>query len=245
VSPSKKANKQDSIKKTKSAQQSTKKTTVRSSHVAVQKERVQKNKDVKPIEGTEENKVSNAKTIQRSSLQTNILRGLALVAVIAITLYIISIRDHVAEFKQYGYVGIFFVALLANATVFIPAPGVAIIYAMGAVFNPIYVGIVAGTGGAIGELSGFLAGFSGQVIVERTHVYERVKPWVEKYGGWAIFVLAAIPNPFFDIAGFAAGIAKMRMRTFLFSVWIGQLIKMTLFAYAGKYSIEWIANLIK
>ena len=180
-----------------------------------------------------------------SSLRTNILRGLALVAVIAITLYIIAIRDHVAEFKQYGYVGIFFVALLANATVFIPAPGVAIIYAMGAVFNPIYVGIAAGTGGAIGELSGFLAGFSGQVIVERTHVYERIKPWVEKYGGWAIFVLAAIPNPFFDIAGFAAGIAKMRMRTFLFSVWIGQLIKMTLFAYAGKYSIEWIANLIK
>ncbi len=185
-------------------------------------------------------------TIQKeSNLRTNILRVLALLGVIAITLYIISIRDHVAEFKQYGYLGIFFVALLANATVFIPAPGVAIIYAMGAVFNPLYVGLVAGTGGAIGELSGFLAGFSGQAIIERTHIYERTKPWVDKYGGWAIFVLAAIPNPFFDIAGFAAGIAKMKMRTFLFSVWIGQLIKMTLFAYAGKYSIEWIAGFMK
>jgi hypothetical protein len=28
-------------------------------------------------------------------------------------------------------------------------------------------------------------------------------------------------------------------------VWIGQLIKMTLFAYAGKYSIEWIAHFMK
>lgn len=180
-----------------------------------------------------------------SNFRTNLLRVLALVVVIAITLYIVSIRERVDEFKEYGYLGIFFVALLANATVFIPAPGIAIIYAMGAVFNPIYVGLAAGTGGAIGELSGFLAGFSGQAVVERTHIYERTKPWVEKYGGWAILVLSAIPNPFFDIAGFAAGIAKMRMRTFLFSVWIGQLIKMTLFAYAGKYSIDWISNLIK
>lgn len=187
----------------------------------------------------------NVQTPERSNIQTNILRILALVVVIAITAYIISIRNHVEEFKQYGYLGIFFVALLANATVFIPAPGVAIIYAMGAVFNPLYVGLIAGTGGAIGELSGFLAGFSGQAVIERTHIYERTKPWVEKYGGWAILFLSAIPNPFFDIAGFAAGIAKMRLRTFLFSVWIGQLIKMTLFAYAGKYSIEWISNFIK
>ena len=204
---------------------------------------------VKPIpsqlEKLDPTNSSNVQTAKPSNLQTNILRVLALVAVIAITLYIISIRDHVAEFKQYGYVGIFFVALLANATVFIPAPGIAIIYAMGSVFNPLYVGLVAGTGGAIGELSGFLAGFSGQAIIENTHIYERIKPWVDKYGGWAILILSAIPNPFFDVAGFAAGIAKMRLRTFLFSVWIGQLIKMTLFAYAGKYSIEWIASLMK
>ena len=182
---------------------------------------------------------------ERSNTRVNTLRILALVVVIVITAYIISIRSHVEEFKQYGYLGVFFVALLANATVFIPAPGVAIIYAMGAVFNPLYVGLAAGTGGAIGELSGFLAGFSGQAIIEKTHIYDRIRPWVDKYGGWAILVLSAIPNPFFDVAGVIAGIAKMKMRTFLFSVWLGQLIKMTLFAYAGKYSIEWVSNLIK
>lgn len=228
-----------------------KKTSVRSSRVAAQKTRPQKSKTTKPTVSQAENiaaaniQIDQPDTSIGSNLRTNLLRVLALVGVIAITIYIISIRGRVEEFKQYGYFGIFFVALLANATVFIPAPGVAIIYAMGAIFNPIYVGIVAGTGGAIGELSGYLAGFSGQAIIERTHIYERVKPWVEKYGGWAILFLSAIPNPLFDVAGFAAGIAKMPMRTFLFSVWIGQLIKMTLFAYAGKYSVEWISNLIK
>jgi len=181
---------------------------------------------------------------RKSSLTTNVFRVLALLAVIGITVYIFSIRDRVEEFEEYGLLGVFVIALMANATVLLPAPGVAIIYAMGSVFNPFLVGLAAGTGGALGELSGYLAGFSGQAVIERTDVYDRFKPWVDKYGGWAILVLSAIPNPFFDVAGIAAGIARMRMRTFLFSTWIGQLIKMTLFALAGRYSIEWITKLI-
>lgn len=182
---------------------------------------------------------------QPSSWQTNILRVIALLVVIGITYYIFSIRDRIAEFEQYGYVGIFLVALLANATVLIPAPGIAIITAMGSVFNPLGVGLAAGTGGAIGELSGYLAGFSGQAIIEHIQVYNRIKPWIEKYGGWAILVLSAIPNPFFDAAGIAAGIVKMPLRTFLLSVWIGQIIKMTIFAFAGQSSYQVIENYIK
>jgi membrane protein DedA with SNARE-associated domain len=195
-----------------------------------------------PLSSAETVAVSTPPT---SNLRTNILRALALFAVIAITVYIFSIRDKVEQFKNYGYLGVFLVALAANATVLIPAPGVAIISAMGAVFNAWGVGLAAGTGGALGELSGYLAGFSGQAFIERAHIYERIHPWVEKYGGWAILVLSAIPNPFFDVAGIAAGMIKMPLRTFLFSVWVGQLIKMTLFAFAGKYSIAAAEYLIK
>ena len=189
-----------------------------------------------------------APTIQQeqkpASIQTNILRILALLAVVGITIYIYSIRERVEQFSTFGYPGIFLIALLANATILLPAPGAAIIYAMGAVFNPIGVGIAAGTGGAIGELSGYLAGFSGQAVIERTDIYNRTKPWIDRYGGWAILILSAIPNPFFDVAGIAAGIAKMPFRTFLFFVWIGQLIKMTLFAYAGRLSLDWLAQFL-
>jgi len=175
----------------------------------------------------------------------NILRILALFGVVAITIYIFSIRERVEQFAAFGYPGIFLIALLANATVLLPAPGVAVIYAMGAIFNPFGVGLAAGTGGAVGELSGYLAGFSGQAVVERMDAYNRIKPWVDKYGGWAIMILSAIPNPFFDIAGIAAGIAKMPIQTFLLFTWIGQLIKMTLFALAGHYSITFFTNFIK
>jgi membrane protein DedA with SNARE-associated domain len=173
------------------------------------------------------------------------LRVLALVAVIGITVYIYSIRERADEFAAWGYPGIFLVALMANATIFLPAPGLAIVYAMGAVFQPLGVGLAAGAGGAIGELSGYLAGFSGQTVIENTKIYERVSPFVQKYGGWAILVLSAIPNPFFDVAGVAAGIVKMPMWKFLSFCLVGQIIKMTVFAYAGKYSIDWLASLIQ
>ena len=180
-----------------------------------------------------------------SRFLTNILRILALFAVVGITIYIYSIRDRVEQFAGFGYPGIFLIALLANATILLPAPGVAVIYAMGAIFNPFGVGLAAGLGGTIGELSGYVAGFSGQAVVERTDIYNRIKPWVDKYGGWAILVLSAIPNPFFDVAGIAAGIAKMPLQTFVLFSGIGQLIKMTGFALAGHYSISLLSSFFK
>lgn len=172
--------------------------------------------------------------------QTTILRILAALAVIGISVFVFSIRDRVEEFAAFGYPGIFLVALLANATVFLPAPGVAVVFAMGSVFHPLGVGLAAGTGGTLGELSGYLAGFGGQAVVENTAAFARIQPWVEKWGVWAILILAAVPNPFFDLAGVAAGILKIPLWKFLLFCWIGQLIKMTAFAYAGSASLNWI-----
>ncbi len=180
---------------------------------------------------------------KKSGIGVSILRIIALILVIGITVYIYSIRDRVEDFAAYGYPGIFIIALMANATVFLPAPGVAVVFAMGSIFNPLGVALAAGTGGAIGELSGYLAGFSGQAIVERTQTYEKIYPWINRYGGWTILVLSAIPNPFFDIAGIAAGIARMPFWKFLLFCLAGQVIKMAIFAYAGAYSIDWLEKL--
>lgn len=177
--------------------------------------------------------------------QINLLRLLALLAVIAISVGVYLIRDRVGEFAALGYPGIFLIALLANATIFLPAPGVAVVFAMGSIFHPVGVALAASLGGALGELSGYLAGFSGQAVVERADAYQRIQPWIQKYGSWAILVLAAVPNPFFDLAGVAAGMAKMSLQRFLLSCWVGQLIKMALFAYAGSFSLNWLSTLMK
>ena len=88
-----------------------------------------------------------------------------MLAVIGITVYVYSIRDQVEEFAQYGYFGAFLIMVIANATVILPAPGVAVVFAMGGVLNPLGVALAAGAGGTIGELTGYLAGFCGQAAV--------------------------------------------------------------------------------
>lgn len=182
------------------------------------------------------------KTRVKPTAATTVLRILALLIVIAITVGVYLIRDRVDEFTAFGYPGIFLVSLLANATIILPAPGVAVVFAMGGVFHPFGVALAASLGGALGELTGFLAGFSGRTVVEKTKVYERLTAWVKKYGPPSLVVLAAIPNPFFDMAGVAAGVLKMPVWKFLLFCWMGQLLKMMAFAYAGNYSINWLID---
>ncbi len=170
----------------------------------------------------------------------SLLRGLSLFAVIGISVFIFSIRNQVEQFAAYGYPGIFLIALLAYATVLLPTPSLAVVFTMGGVFHPLGVALAASTGAAIGELSGYMAGFSGQAVVERMDIYERISPWIDKYGTLAILILAVLPNPFFDLAGIAAGAARIPIKNFLLACWIGQFIKATLFAYAGAASIDWI-----
>ena len=173
----------------------------------------------------------------RKKHSLTIARILALLAVIGISLFVYSIRDRAEEFAVYGYPGIFVIAFLANATVLLPAPGVAVVFAMGGVFNPIAVGLAAGAGGALGEISGYLAGFSGQAVIERADIYERMVKWMKRNGDWTILLLAALPNPFFDITGIAAGALRMPVWHFLFWCWLGVTIKMTVFAFLGAASI--------
>ena len=167
-------------------------------------------------------------------------RILALFVVIALSIFVYSIRDRAEELAIYGYPGIFLLSFLAYATVLLPAPGVWVVFTMGSVFNPLGVALAAGMGAALGELSGYLAGFSGQAVVERVDIYERLTVWMQKNGSLTILVLAAIPNPFFDLAGVAAGSLKMHVVRFLFWCWIGETIKMAIFAFAGAKSFEFL-----
>jgi len=165
----------------------------------------------------------------------NIIRVVVLLAVIALTVFLVIKREEIQVLKAYGYPGIFLFSILANATIFVPVPGVMFTSAMGAVFNPLFVSIAAGAGAALGELSGYLAGFSGQAVVEGSERYQRVVRWMEKYGDITILVLAFVPNPLFDLAGIVAGILKMPIWKFLIYCIIGKILKMMIFAYAGNW----------
>ncbi|NIW00419.1 hypothetical protein GWN26_15355 [Candidatus Saccharibacteria bacterium] len=171
----------------------------------------------------------------------------ALIFVIGITVYILFLPEDQAEkLASFGYLGIFLISILANATVIIPAPGLVIVFGMGAKFSPLLVGLAAGAGATIGEMSGYLAGFSGQSIIENQKRYEQIVKWMKKNGPLTISVLAFIPNPFFDIAGMVSGAFKMPVFKFLFFALIGKILKMMLFAYAGAGILDapWLEKLM-
>lgn len=170
-------------------------------------------------------------------------RLLALLLVIAVSLYVFSIREQASELARYGYPGIFLLSILANGTVLLPAPGVLFVFAMGAVFHPFWVAVAAGLGAALGELSGYLAGFSGQAVVERVDLYQRLVDWMQRHtalSNLAILLLAFVPNPLFDLAGMAAGSLRIPVSRFLFFCAIGKILKMLVFAYAGASSVNWL-----
>ena len=168
------------------------------------------------------------------------LRVLAVVLVIGLSIFLYLNRSRVQELEEYGYPGIFLFNVLANATLILPVPGVLVTSLMGGVFNPFWVAIAAGSGAAIGELSGYLAGFGGQVVAERTSVYNRMEEWMKKYGAWAVLVLAFIPNPLFDLGGLIAGTLRMPVLKFLAWCALGKILKMMLFAYGGATITQFI-----
>ena len=96
--------------------------------------------------------------------------------------------------------------------------------------NPVIVGIVAGIGQTLGEMTGYMAGYSGQGLVNRSKTYDRVEGWMKRnefMGELVVFVLALIPNPFFDAAGMAAGALRFPVWKYLLAAGAGKVIKIT------------------
>lgn len=178
--------------------------------------------------------------------RTGLLRLFSLVFVITLIVGIYLNRERIQELYQLGYAGIFLITMLSNATVFLPVPGVMVVFAMGGVFHPLFIALFAGIGAAVGELSGYLVGFSGQGLAERSQRYQRLLEWMEhnrRLSDFMILVLAAIPNPFFDLAGIAAGTLKIPLWRFLVFCMLGSILKMLVFAYAGRLGLNWIYGL--
>ncbi len=176
------------------------------------------------------------------------VRLLTLLFVIALIVGIYVNRERVQELYALGYLGAFLVTLLANATVFLPVPGVMVVFAMGGVFHPFVTALFAGLGAAFGELSGYLLGFSGQGIIEQSPRYLRIYNWMKGHPHLAdlgILIFAAIPNPFFDLAGIAAGALKIPIWRFLLFCALGSILKMLAFAYAGYLGATWLYELYR
>jgi membrane protein YqaA with SNARE-associated domain len=146
--------------------------------------------------------------------------------------------------EAYGYAGVFVISVFLNATLIIPVSNMTIIMAMGAALpSPLIVGLVGGIGAGIGEMTGYLAGRSGQGLLKKNRFYIRVEKWVKRWGWITIFVLSIFPA-FFDVAGIIAGAMRMPVWKFFLACWMGRTIIYITVAYLasiGIHALPWVS----
>jgi membrane protein YqaA with SNARE-associated domain len=141
----------------------------------------------------------------------------------------------------WGYLGLFLVEIIGSATIIFPAPAFAINFILGGTpgFDPWLVGIVAGTGSAIGEITGYGVGRGGREVIEKKykHLLDRTRKWMEGHGDFLIITLfAATPLPH-DVVGMISGAVEYPLRKFMLATLVGKIIAGVVLAWAGYYSI--------
>ncbi len=171
------------------------------------------------------------------------LQIIGILAIVVGAFWLGTQRELVQQFSQWGYLSSFLISLIGSATVILPAPGLALILALGAHLNPLLLGIVAGFGSGLGELSGYLAGKAGRNLVSGGGRFNAfLHHMTTRFTTPALFILAILPLPIFDFAGILAGALRMPVLRFLAVVISGKTIKHALAAYLGAEFFEMILN---
>ena len=163
------------------------------------------------------------------------LAVLAVVVGISAAAYFLQDRIDVGRLSYGAVAG---AVLLASGGLVVPVPALAITCTTATFLNPAAIAIIAGLAGTIGELTGYFLGYSGSGVFERRRFYHRVEGWMRRRGWLLLFVISAIPNPLFDVAGIAAGALRYPLWRYLVAVGLGKQVKFFMIAYACHYSLQ-------
>jgi membrane protein YqaA with SNARE-associated domain len=140
------------------------------------------------------------------------------------------------RFATTAYLVVFLVTLASCAGIFVPVYiHVSIMIAAAKYWDPVLVALAASVAGALGETTGYYAGYLGKRIarLENMPGYQRLVSWMNKHGPWGIFLISLQPILPFDVAGLLAGASKMPLWKFLLPCWAGRFPKYLLACYLG------------
>jgi len=161
--------------------------------------------------------------------------------VVVITVGLFLFQDEMKRLGNYGYLGAFLISLLTNATIILPMPSLILLFPIAAAFNPLYVGLAAGIGGAIGEMTAYAAGYSGSKLWQDNPNYLKAVAWLKKWGMLVVFVFSVTPLPL-DIMGLAAGNLRLPWWKFFLPCWPGKTIKYIVLSFTAYWGWEYFIN---
>ena len=118
-----------------------------------------------------------------------------------------SYRAPLAEMGNWEYVGVALADFANSVVIIIPTPAPAYTFAMGALLNPVAIGIIGRLAAASGEMIGYYLGVRSQTIAQRGRMYGKVQELTLRFRAAALFTFAVLPVPF-DVAGVWAGATR-------------------------------------
>ena len=170
-----------------------------------------------------------------------------IVATIIMMIAVVYYRDELNNLQHYGYIGAFLISILGGATIIIPVPMLAVVFALGGVMEHTWlVGLSAAFGELIGAWTIYATGHgAGRAIIESRHgkvqrAYEKLLGLMERRGPLTLFIVASVINPFFYPAALAAGALRFGVKKYTVIVLTGKIIKCMTIVYAGSWGIKGI-----
>ncbi len=146
-------------------------------------------------------------------------------------------KDYFREASSLGLLGLFLVNFISNATFFVSAPAFLTVITGGNLYSPILVAVIASFGAGLGDMIGFLFGHSGRKLarkkIERHKAVRFLEKHFHKHGMLIIFIMAIIPNPFFDAIGIVAGLLNYPPLRFFIIMMVGRFIRYWALAQVG------------
>ena len=130
-----------------------------------------------------------------------------LIAVGAVTAVLMLHADYsdIEHWESLGYPGVLLFGFLGSAAMAPLVPGVVVLCGVSTVLNPLILALLNALGESAGEVASYAIGYGGGPMLEKRRFYVKAKRWMESRGVVTLFLVSAIPNPFFDLVGVAAG----------------------------------------
>ena len=172
-----------------------------------------------------------------------ILEIILVVLIVGLSITIFLLRDKIQNVGEVGYLGLFFLCFLANATVLLPAPSLMIAASCALIMNPWLVALCASLGSTLGEFVGYAFGTVTKDLSPKFENFLEKLTAKIRNQTVLVFILAMLPLPFFDVVGIYSGGTRLNLVKFFVACFLGKFIKMLV--YARLYDIlEWASSMV-
>lgn len=199
----------------------------------------------------ETNTPNTMESTRKKSIKWAYFLGIfGIVATILMVVAVIYYKEELNSLQHWGYLGAFIISILGGATIIIPVPMLAVVFALGGAMDQPWqvalVGISAALGELVGALTIYMTGHgAGRAIIESRHgkiqrAYEKLLGLMERKGPIVLFIVASVINPFFYPAALAAGALRFGLMKYSVIVLAGKIIKCMTIVFAGYWGLKGI-----